>query len=111
MATLADTTVELDRALFFQIGRALQRGLGKGKLGTVSLAAQDGTLTIDSAWGGGRIPCTPGLTVAATVSAKAFCSLITTRYREKEPAGNMKIEFRPGLKEVGIDRIGVKAKF
>lgn len=111
MTNSSDITVELDRALFFQIGRALQRGLGKGKLGAVRLSVQDGVLTVDSAWGGGRIPCTPGHTVAATVSAKAFCALITTRYREKQPAGSMKIEFRPGLKEVGIDLIGVKAQF
>ena len=111
MTNPSDIAVELDRTSFFQIGRALQRGFGKSKLGTVSSTVQDGVLTIESGWGGGRIPCTPGHAVAATVSAKSFCSLVTTRYREEQPAGSMKIEFWPGFKEVGIDLIGVKAQF
>ncbi len=102
-----DVSIELDREPFFQIGRALQRGLGKGKLGCVTLSAKDGVLTIESDWGGSRIPCTKGPAVSAT----AFCALITTRYREKQPSGVMTIVFRPKLKEIGIDLIGVKAHF
>lgn len=111
MSEATDQSIQLDREPFFQIGRALQRGICKGKLGTVTLSSEKGFLTISSNWGGGRLPCTGGGMIAATVSAKSFCSLITTRCREKQPAGTMEITFRPTLKEIGIDRIGVKAKF
>lgn len=106
-----DLTFTLDRTLFFQIGRALQRGVGKAQLGTVSLSVSDGHLVIESEWGGGRIPCAGAGKISAQVTAKAFCTLITSRYREKEPQGTMEIVFRPALKEIAIDRAGVKAKF
>ena len=111
MSEPTDVSIQLDREPFFQIGRALQRGIGKSKLGTVSLSAKDGLLTISSNWGGGRLPCTGGEGIKATVSAKSFCAMITTRSREKQPAGIMTITFRPTLEEIGIDRIGVKAQF
>ena len=111
MSEALDQSIQLDSEPFFQIGRALQRGIGKGKLGTVTLSVEDGFLTISSDWGGGKLPCTVGSTISATLSAKSFCALITTRSREKQPAGTMKVTFRPSVKEVGIDRTGVKARF
>lgn len=41
----------LQRAEFFAVGRALQRGMGKALLGPVNLRVHDGKLRIDSQWG------------------------------------------------------------
>jgi hypothetical protein len=106
-----ETILHLDRTLFFQIGRVLQRGIGRALLGDVVLDARDGRLRIESEWGGGEIECAVAEPVRATVSAKAFCGLITTRCREKQPAGAMELVFRPTLREVAIDRVGFKARF
>lgn len=111
MNSPAPLKFHLDRELFFKIGRALQRGIGKGMLGLVNLSIEDGHLLIDSDWGGGRIACRGHGSVSVQLRAKAFCSLITTRFREKSPTGEMEIVFTRGLKEVSIDRAGVKAKF
>lgn len=96
---------------FYSIGRALQRALGKSNLGEVTLEISQGKLTIDSRWGGGQIACTGNGEIAASLSATAFCSLITSRFREKAPSGPMKLLFRPELKEVAVDGAGVKCKF
>ncbi len=106
--TLAFT---LESADFFSVGRVLQRAIGKSLLDDVTLEVKDGILTIDSRWGGSQIPCTGTGEIIATVKAKAFCALITTRFREKAPSGPMKLSFRPALKEVAVDGAGVKAKF
>jgi len=104
-------TFHLDRELFFQIGRALQRGIGKKMLVNVSLSVSDGQLHIRSDWGGGQIPCRGRGEVAVELSAKAFCSLITTRFREKAPSGIMEITFDQEQREVSIDHAQVYAKF
>ena len=70
----SDVSIQCDREPFFQFGRALQRGLGKGKLGSVTLSAKEGVLTVESDWGGSRIPCTKAREISATVSATAFCA-------------------------------------
>jgi hypothetical protein len=101
----------LERGPFFSVGRALQRGIGKELLGHVTLAVSAGTLTVSSDWGGSQIPCVGKGDVQAQITAKAFCSLVTTRYREKAPSGMMELIFRPGLREVAIDAAGIKAKF
>lgn len=101
----------LDRGLFFQVGRALQRGFGKSMLGTVTLRLSGGVLWIGSECGGGSIACSGNARMIVEMSAKSFCQLITTRYREKSPSGEMTIKFDPDLGEVSIDRAGVKAKF
>src|SRR5690606_5612276 len=94
----------VESADFFSIGRVLQRGFGKASMGKVTLRVEESALTIESDCGGGQIPCIGDGSVSATLSAKAFCSLITTRFREKEPSGPMRLVFRPLLKEVAIDR-------
>jgi hypothetical protein len=96
---------------FFSIGRALQRAIGKSNLGEVTLQVSQGMLTIDSRWGGGQIACKGAGEITAALSASAFCSLITSRFREKAPSGPMRIVFRPGLKEVALEGAGVKCKF
>ncbi len=53
----SDVTVGIDRALFFQIGRALQRGIGKRLLGEIELRVSGDKLTIHSQWGGGELVC------------------------------------------------------
>jgi hypothetical protein len=45
------------------------------------------------------------------LKAKAFCTLVTSRFREKAPTGPMKLTFRPELKEVAVEGAGVKARF
>lgn len=107
-----DTLVfTLESADFFSVGRALQRAIGKSLLGDVTLEVKDGILTITSSWGGSQIRCTGTGEVTATLKAKAFCTLITSRFREKAPTGPMRLTFRPGLKEVAVEAAGVKAKF
>ena len=101
----------LDRGLFFQVGRALQRSFEKSRLGKVTLRLSGGVLWIESQRGGGSIACSGNARLIAELSATAFSKLITTRYREKAPRGEMAIKFDPGLGEVSIDRAGVKAKF
>ena len=101
----------LESADFFSIGRALQRAIGKSLLDDVILQVGDGTLTISTRWGGGEIPCKGEGSVTATLKAKAYCTLVTSRFREKAPAGPMKIIFRTRLKEVAVEGAGVKAKF
>ena len=101
----------LDRGLFFQVGRALQRGFGKSMLRTVTLRLSGGLLWIGSECGGSSIACSGNARIIVEMSAKAFCQLITTRYREKSASGEMTIKFDPSLGEVSIDRAGVKAKF
>lgn len=101
----------LDRGLFFQVGRTLQRGYGKSMLGTVTLRLSGGVLWIGSECGGGSIACSGNARMIVEMSAKSFCQLVTTRYREKSPSGEMTIKFDPDLGEVSIDRAGVKAKF
>ncbi len=112
---MANSTPEMaftvDRSEFFRIGRALQRGFGKDLLGIVEVAIRDETLTISSQWGGGRMHCKGTGKVSVEIRAKAFCSLITTRYREATPSGSMKLIFRRQMREVAIDRAGAKAKF
>lgn len=101
----------LESADFFSIGRALQRAIGKSLLDDVVLQIGDGILTISTRWGGGEIPCKGEGSVTVTLKAKAYCTLVTSRFREKAPSGPMKIIFRPTLKEVAVDGAGVKARF
>jgi hypothetical protein len=111
MSDKSEFKVEVDRSAFFPIGRVLQRGIGKQLLGDVILSVSGEMLTIDSDWGGGEIACTGAKEVKALLSAKSFCQLIKSRWREKNPSGTMLIVFRPELNEVAIDRVGVRAKF
>jgi len=85
--------------------------MGKALLGAVSLRVHEGKLRIDSKWGGSEIPVIGRGEVCAELTAKAFCSLITVRFREKAPSGIMTLTFRPVLKEVATDDAGVRAKF
>ena len=101
----------LERSSFFSVGRALQRGIGKSLLGHVMLKVRDGILTISSGWGGSQMPCAGSGEVSVTITARAFCSLVASHFREKVPSGRMKLVFRPKLREVAIDAAGVKAKF
>ena len=101
----------LDRGLFFQVGRVLQRSFDKSRLGKVTLRLSGGVLWIESECGGGSIACSGNAKIIAELSATAFCRLITTRYREKSPRGEMTIRFNPSLGEISIDRAGVKANF
>jgi hypothetical protein len=71
----------------------------------------NGALIISSQWGELEMPCVGDGEVAVEITAKSFCSLITTRYREKAPSGRMELVFRPALREMAIDRTGVKATF
>lgn len=112
MSDSVTCTCRLDRALFFQIGRALQRSFPKSQLGKVKLSVGDGHLWIESDRGGGMIPCSASTAdLCAELTARAFCTLISTRHREKSPSGEMLIKFNPELKEVAIDHAGVRAKF
>ncbi len=106
-----DLTFIVEREQFFAVGRALQRGVGKTLLGTIQIEARETSLTISSVWGGSQMACEGVGEIRAEVTAKAFCSLITTRYRETAPSGSMKIVFRPNMREISIDRAGVKARF
>jgi hypothetical protein len=101
----------VDRGEFFRIGRALQRGFGKSLLGRVTVDVRAGVLNISSEWGAGQIACEGNGDVSAQLGAKAFCDLITTRFREGSPSGKMELVFRPATRELAIDRAGVKAKF
>jgi hypothetical protein len=85
--------------------------MGKALLGAVNLRVHEGKLRINSDWGGSEIPVTGQDEVCAELTAKAFCMLITTRFREKAPSGIMTLAFRPALKEVATDDAGVRAKF
>src|SRR5216684_5437160 len=102
----SETRVTVDRAKFFSVGRALQRGIGKSLLGKVSVEVSNGVLIISSDWGGSAMPCVGHGNAAVEVTAKAFCSIITTRHREKAPCGRMEIVFRPSLREIAIDEAG-----
>jgi hypothetical protein len=101
----------LESADFFSVGRVLQRAIGKSMLDDVTLEVENQVLTVTSRWGGSQMPCTGMGEITATLKAKAFCTLVTTRFREKAPTGPMKLTFRPALKEVAVDGAGVKAKF
>lgn len=100
-----------ESADFFSVGRAFQRAIGKFLLDDVTLEVENQVLTVTSRWGGSQIPCTGSGEITATLKANAFCSLVTSRFREKAPSGPMKLTFRPALKEVAVDGAGVKAKF
>jgi len=102
---------QMARAEFFHIGRALQRGFGRDLLGEVLLEVSAGQLRIASQFGGSVIACEGDGSVSARITAKHFCTLVTTRCREKQPAGKMEIVFDPTLREISIDRAGVKARF
>jgi hypothetical protein len=101
----------LESADFFSVGRTLQRAIGKSLLGEVTLEVSNQILTVNSRWGGSQIPCSGTGTITATLKAKAFYTLVTSRFREKVPTGPIKLTFRPELKEVAVDAAGVKAKF
>ena len=53
----------------------------------------------------------PRRAISAAMKAGSFCGLVRTRSREKNPSGSMEVVFRPALKQVAIDRRGVKARF
>lgn len=110
-ATSPDQKFSVDRTEFFSVGRALQRAIGRSLLGSVTLRVADGKLQVCSTWGGTAMACIGEGQSAAELTAKSFCALITSRYRESDPRGPMTIVFRPALREVAIDSIGVKAKF
>ena len=110
-ANASEPRFTLDRGKFFSVGRALQRGFGKALLGVVTIQVHDGTLTIDSEWGGSEISCTGHGEVLVELTAPAFCKLITPRFRERAPSGIMTLSFRPSLKEIATDDAGVRAKF
>lgn len=101
----------LESSDFFSIGRILQRAIGKDLLDDVTLEVRNGILVVTSRWGGGEIPCAGEGEIKARLNAKAYCALITSRFREKAPSGPMKIVFRPALKEVAVAGVGVKTKF
>ncbi len=101
----------LESTSLYSVGRTLQRAIGKSLLGDVTLEVEKQVLTVTSRWGGSQMPCTGNGEITATLKAKAFCTLVTTRFREKAPSGPMKLTFRPALKEVAVDGAGVKAKF
>lgn len=61
--------------------------------------------------GGSEIPIIGQGKVCAELTARAFCTLITARFREKAPSGLMTLVFRPALKEVATGDAGVRAKF
>lgn len=106
-----ETHIEIDRELFFSIGRSFQRGIGKDLLGSVIFRVRGQKLTIESKWGGGEIPCNKPANAFAVLSGKSFCRLITSRYQERKPSGKMAVVFRPKLRELAIDRLGVRARF
>lgn len=107
-----DTLVfTIESADFFSIARALQRAIGKSLLGEVTIEVGQGFVSVSSRWGGGTIPCDGTGEITATLKAKAFCTLVTSRYREKAPSGDMKIIFRKRLKKVAVAGASVKAKF
>ncbi len=101
----------LESADFFSVGRALQRAMGKSLLDDVTLEVENQVLTVNSRWGGSQIPRTGIGEITDTLKAKAFCTLVTSRFREKAPTGPMKLTFRPELKEVAVEGAGVKARF
>ena len=101
----------LESADFFSVGRILQRAIGKALLDGVTLEVNNQVLSVTSRWGGSQIPCIGTGEITATLTAKAFCALVTSRFREKAPTGPMKLTFRPTLKEVAVDSVGVKARF
>src|SRR5262249_1278880 len=115
MGTSAPTASELrfavDRGEFFSVGRALQRGFGKRLLGAVTIEVRNAKVTIDSKRGGANRPCMGNGEVCVEVTAKAFCGLITPRFRQKNPSGTMVLSFRPLMKEIATDDVGVRAKF
>ncbi len=88
----------------------MSRGIGTSLLGDVVLRVSGQTLAIESDWGGGEIACIGGSDVQVRVTAKSFCQMIRSR-KQGELKGTMSLIFRPGLKEVAIDRVGVRAKF
>ena len=109
-ADASELRFTLDRGKFFSVARALQRGFGKTLLGVVNVQVNDSTLTIDSKWGGSEIPCTGSGEVLVELTANAFSKLITPRFRERAPSGIMTLLFRPSLKEIATDDVGVRAK-
>lgn len=110
-ADQADMLFVVKRAEFFAVGRAFQRGIGKKILGRVKIVARPNCMTVSSEWGSCAMTCEGFGEICAEVAARAFCSLITTRYRQVAPAGRMQVIFRPSCGEVAIDRAGVKATF
>lgn len=101
----------VESAEFFSVGRALQRGFGKRAIGEVTFSVQNKILSIGSHCGGGQMACEGEGEISARVKGSAFCTLITSRFREKAPVGPMKLVFRPGIKEVAIAGAGVKARY
>ena len=115
MVSTPDTSTQLDftldRAEFFAVGRALQRGFGRRLLGKVTIDVRDARLTIESAWGGSTISCVGNGQICVEITGKAFCDLITPRFRKKTLSGRMVLSFRPSFKEIASDDVGVRAKF
>ncbi|MFZ4777781.1 MAG: hypothetical protein ACOYM3_20625 [Terrimicrobiaceae bacterium] len=101
----------VESAEFFSVGRALQRGFGKRAIGEVTLAVRNKVLSIDCDSGGGQMASEGEGEISAWLKASAFCTLITSRFREKAPVGPMKLVFRPGIREVAIAGAGVKARY
>lgn len=111
MSESGTLSFSLESADFYCVGRALQRAIGKSLLGDVTMEVKEGMLTVASRWGGSQMTCVGGGGVGVTLKAKAFCSLITPRFREKAPTGPMKLIFRPSLGEVAVGGAGVKCRF
>ena len=111
MTTAGELRFTVDRAEFFAIGRALQRGFGRRLLRKVTIEVRDGKLVINSVWGGSTMTCVGNGEVRVEVTGKAFCALITPRFREKKPSGTMVLLFRPSMKEIATDDAGVRGKF
>jgi len=99
MTTVSELRFTVDRAEFFAVGRALQRGFGMRWLGKVTIEVRDAELRIDSKWGGSKMSCVGNGEVRVEVTGKAFCGLISPRFRKKSPSRTMLLSFRPSMRK------------
>jgi hypothetical protein len=99
----------VDKALFLQIGRILQKSFKRSWLGKVELSVSGGHLTIDCEMGGGVVPCKGDGKASAALSATSFVTLLAAHGREKNPTGEIPLVFRLDPPEVAVDKAGVKA--
>lgn len=111
MTKRATYTIVVESAPFLGIGRMVQRGFGKRARGEVRLTVAEGQLTIEVNCGGGEIACEGDGEISAALIASSFCTLFTSRFREKAPSGPLEVLFLPGPGEVAVAGTRVRAKF
>ncbi len=103
--------VEVDKAIFLEVGRIFKRVYRPNGAGKVTLTLGPGSLRIEFTGGGCELQCDSAYTLVTELTAKAFAGIRTAYRNEKAPTGGMTLTFRSNLGEFATPLAGGPAKF